>query len=256
MGLTNLFDISLERANQFYAWGWRFSVVGAVITMLGIAALWLGTRVRDHDFESKISETTLSAEQLKKDNLTLQTNLEKERIARLQLEGKTEGFRLDIAKANQAAEEAKEKAEAERLARVKIEEKLAPRSITSGQIVGLSNKLKPYAGISIDILQFGDTPEITNFRSLLEKPLRTAGLRVLTSTALGSFIGLSVGVVEEANDSEKNAATAILAAFNTEGIVALNGGMSKREHWPGFVMAPTGETVNKAPIRIYVGSKP
>ena len=109
MGLTDLFEISLERANQFYAWGWRLSVVGAVVTMLGIAALWLGTRVRDHDFESKISLTTLSAEQLHKDNLTLQTNLETERIARLQLEGKTEGFRLDIAKSNQAAEEAKER---------------------------------------------------------------------------------------------------------------------------------------------------
>ena len=56
--------------------------------MLGIAALWLGTRVRDHDFEKRISETTLAAEQLHKDNLTLQTNLEREKIARLQLEAK------------------------------------------------------------------------------------------------------------------------------------------------------------------------
>ena len=107
MGLTDVFDFSLERANQFYTWGWRLSVVGAVVTMLGIAALWLGTRVRDHDVESKISETTLAAEHLHKDNLTLQTNLEKERIARLQLEGKTEGFGLDIAKANERAEQAK-----------------------------------------------------------------------------------------------------------------------------------------------------
>jgi len=160
------------------------------------------------------------------------------------------------AEANVRAAEANEKAEKERLARVKIEEKLAPRSLTPDQIAGLSKKLKPYAGISIDILQLGETPEITNFRSLIESPLRMAGLRVLTSTASGSFVGLSVGVVVDANDSEKIAAAALLSAFNMEGITALNEGMVKREAWPGLVMAPTGETVNKAPIRIYIGSKP
>jgi hypothetical protein len=41
--------------------------------------------------------------------LTLQTNLEKERFARLQLERKTEKFGLEIARANQAAEEARER---------------------------------------------------------------------------------------------------------------------------------------------------
>lgn len=163
---------------------------------------------------------------------------------------------IKIADAIQRAAEADEKAERERLARVKIEEKLTPRSITKEQIAGLAKRLKPLAGVSIDILQLGETPEITNFRSLIEVPLRAAGLHVLTSTASASFVGLSIGFVVDANDSEKSAAAALLSAFNTEGRTALNGGMVKREDWPGMVMAPTGQTVNKAPIRIYIGSKP
>lgn len=162
------------------------------------------------------------------------------------------------ANAEVRAAEANQKAEEERLARVKIEERLAPRSLTAQQIIGLSERLKPYAGVSIDILQIGESPEITHFRSLIERPLRTAGLRPLSSTAVGSgsFIGVSVGILVGASDSEKMAATALLAALNTEGITAQSAGTVKREDWPGFVMAPTGETANKAPIRIYVGSKP
>jgi hypothetical protein len=42
-------------------------------------------------------------------HLTLQTNLEKERVARLRLEGKAAKFGLEIARANQAAEGARER---------------------------------------------------------------------------------------------------------------------------------------------------
>jgi hypothetical protein len=88
--------------------------------------------------------------------------------------------------------------------------------------------------------------------------LRAAGWRSISFTAVGSgsFTGLSVGVLGDANDSEKIAANALLSALNAEGIATVSAGVVKREDWPGFVMGPTGETANKAPIRIYVGSKP
>jgi hypothetical protein len=54
-------DISLEKANQFYVWGWRFSAIGAVITMLGIGLLWWGTRVRDLDSERSMTELNSEA---------------------------------------------------------------------------------------------------------------------------------------------------------------------------------------------------
>jgi hypothetical protein len=55
MGLAEFFDISLERANDLYTWGWRLSAFGAVITMIGVAALWMGTRIRDRDFEAQMN---------------------------------------------------------------------------------------------------------------------------------------------------------------------------------------------------------
>jgi hypothetical protein len=60
MGWTDFFDVSLDRANDLYTWGWRLSVGGALITMVGVASLWWGTRVRDHDFENQM--TSLNSE--------------------------------------------------------------------------------------------------------------------------------------------------------------------------------------------------
>jgi hypothetical protein len=63
MGWVHVLDVSLERANQLYTWGWRLSVFGALITMLGVASLWLGTRIRDLDSESKLAALNLEAGQ-------------------------------------------------------------------------------------------------------------------------------------------------------------------------------------------------
>ena len=91
--IVDFFDISLDRANQFYTWGWRASVFGAVITMCGVGLLWLGTRVRDRDFELSIGELHAKAatseersRNLEKGNLTLQRDLERERVERIKME--------------------------------------------------------------------------------------------------------------------------------------------------------------------------
>jgi septal ring factor EnvC (AmiA/AmiB activator) len=47
-------DISLETANKFYLWGWRGSIVGAVVTALSVVFLMWGTRIRDHDAEAQM----------------------------------------------------------------------------------------------------------------------------------------------------------------------------------------------------------
>jgi hypothetical protein len=58
------FEISLETANKFYAWGWRASIAGAVITAIGVILLMYGTRVRDRDTESQLSRANvLTAQQ-------------------------------------------------------------------------------------------------------------------------------------------------------------------------------------------------
>jgi len=51
-----IFDVSLDTANGLYAWGWRLSLGGAVVTAVGIGVLMWGTRVRDHDFEKQVAD--------------------------------------------------------------------------------------------------------------------------------------------------------------------------------------------------------
>src|SRR5579862_8366686 len=82
----SLFDLSLDVANRFYSWGWRLSVLGAAITVLGILLLMWGTRVRDQDFEEQVaiihSRAAISEERaanLEKDAAQLRLDLQRER---------------------------------------------------------------------------------------------------------------------------------------------------------------------------------
>jgi hypothetical protein len=91
--ISGFFDISLDAANRLYTWGWGLSVSGAMVTMLGVGMLWIGTRVRDHDFDENIARLHDSAalseersKQLEKSNLELATVLERERGARAHIE--------------------------------------------------------------------------------------------------------------------------------------------------------------------------
>ena len=38
--LSDILNISLERANQFYIYGSRLSAIGAATTVLGVGLLW------------------------------------------------------------------------------------------------------------------------------------------------------------------------------------------------------------------------
>jgi hypothetical protein len=102
-------QISLETANKFYAWGWRASLAGAVVTAVGVVFLFWGTRVRDRNFEAQVGALNREAgeareragkleersagleketETIRSANLGLQLNLEQERTERLKLEEK------------------------------------------------------------------------------------------------------------------------------------------------------------------------
>jgi hypothetical protein len=77
------FDISLQTANQFYALGWKASVLGAVVTFVGVALLFWGTRVRDRDFETQMASLNREAAQFRESaaHAELETARIKERLA-------------------------------------------------------------------------------------------------------------------------------------------------------------------------------
>jgi hypothetical protein len=67
-----------------------------------------------------------------------------------------EEARKAAAKANEQAAEANEKAEEERVARLKIEERLAPRRISPEEHQRLVAALSPYRGSSVQMTKLGD----------------------------------------------------------------------------------------------------
>ena len=70
-----------------------------------------------------------------------------------------EGFSLDIARANERSSEANRIAEQERLARLKIEERLAPRRINADQRARLVTGLKPLSGKTVSLFIMIGDPE-------------------------------------------------------------------------------------------------
>ena len=161
------------------------------------------------------------------------------------------------ANAELRAAEANKKAEEERLARVKLEVRLAPRSLTSEQLNNLAEHIKPYKGVSIDILQYGETTEISHLRFLLNKLLIEAGWnpRAWIVVGDGPVLGVIVGVRNNANDIEKRASTILAAALQSEGIITSLEQVFTIA-WPGFVSGPPYDVSKEAPIRMLIGTKP
>jgi cell division protein FtsB len=82
--------------------------------------------------------------------------------------------RKEAALANERAAEANKIAEGERLARLKIEEKLAPRSLGDEQRKRIESKLKPFAGTPYE-LALNPVPEATNLLNIIVSVLRSSG---------------------------------------------------------------------------------
>lgn len=173
---------------------------------------------------------------------------------------KEEYLKRDLSSAALRAAEAIQKAEEEHLARVKIEERLAPRTLLDEQLESIFAAISPYQDVSIDALQFGETPEIATFLALLVTPMQRAGWspRVWTVPGGPAVVGVHIGARVGATESELAALEALRAALAREGIEAgtFSFNRGKQGNWPGFVMGPPYSAEKEAPLRLVVGAKP
>jgi hypothetical protein len=85
-----------------------------------------------------------------------------------------EGFRLDVAKANERAAEANRLAEQEKLARLKIEERLAPRSLNKEQSDKLTAAVRKFTGQKIEIAEYGLSREASSLSKQIQAALAAA----------------------------------------------------------------------------------
>ncbi len=170
-------------------------------------------------------------------------------------------LKRDLAEANLRAAQAIERAEAERLARVKIEERLAPRSISSEQSKAIQEALQRHSNVSVDVMQYGETPEVHSFAHQLFVPLEQAGWkpRVWVVPGGGDLRGAMVAIADNGTEHEERAAAALLAALNAANVELHDQSLERFRRggdWPSFVLGPPYDASKHAPIRLYLGAKP
>jgi hypothetical protein len=127
------------------------------------------------------------------------------------------------AEANQRAAEANKIAEEERLARVKLEARLAPRSLSAESRQKISASLKQFAPQVFNVVAYSDDPDSQNLAVQILETVRDAGW---TPNQTGEFlIGLQIGVFIDFAPSKMDdfgpAAVALASKLQKEGITAM-----------------------------------
>lgn len=244
----------------------RYVCVGAtaLFTVLSFFTFWksgnkidLLGKAKDELSQIKDREKDIQIAKVKTDS---RENIERvkadadKQIASLTTEAAKAKEGIEVAKAQAA--QANETAERERLARVQLEARLADRKLSQEEQARLISLLKPFNSTEVDIVIFGDTTEIKSIGFILLDCLRKAGWNVHSATGGGGgniVKGILVGVRSDADVTISNAARALFSGLQTFGIAS--------GPWDFEKMLISGVLFNssitsKAPMRIFVGSKP
>jgi hypothetical protein len=164
--------------------------------------------------------------------------------------------------AEQRAAEANEKAEEERLARVKIEEKLAPRFLNQAQIDVLNVKLKQYAGTSISIITFPGTPDIVPLSNQIVSLLHNATWIVSLANCISGTLNVPGVVVATMSEANIAVAKSLVEGLNSAGIATvLVASMPDITPMPGVTIGYIDvigsiNDQSKNPIKMLIGTKP
>ena len=160
------------------------------------------------------------------------------------------------ANAEKQAAKSNEIAERERLARLQLEARLAPRTLRLAQRDDLANKLKPFSGTRLDIFIYGDTSEMLSIGLTLSSVATAAGWSVKTWGVSVEMVvtGVVVGTKSGVDKEVYAAANALVLALNRNGINTSLGNVFDLP-LPGRLTGPPWDNNNTAPIRMLIGSK-
>lgn len=162
------------------------------------------------------------------------------------------------AQANERAAEATLKAEQERTARLKLEEKLAPRMLSQDAALALVQKLTQFKGSSLDIVVYPTgTSDIGPLQDQLTRIFRAAGWTVRRWSMLGTefVVGVGIAVSPGATSADRSLADMIVQELSASGIAAGRAAdlVDNSFPIPATGPAPVGDI---APLRMSVGTKP
>jgi len=162
-----------------------------------------------------------------------------------------------IAEANRAASEANAIAEKERIARLELELRLAPRVLTDEQRGQIVTRLSQFGALSAQVVIWGDTYEIQAFARAIISCLRDAGWEVGLSAALagaGNVTGIPIGVRSDADSNTHAAATELVSALSSVGVAVAPWDFDEMVLPSPSIVFPGGPA--DPAIKVFIGSKP
>ena len=230
-----------------------------VLTVLGTYLVWnSGNKVQDAvqaDADARIAQAKATSDQadarskkLENDNLILSGN-----VAGLQKnasDAKTAQQKVEIELGKQ--QERAANAEKELL---RLQANLADRTLSLQQQSFLTNQMKPWAGLDIDVLIWGDTPEIEIISGQILKSLAEARWHLHTGRAGGggAVRGILIGTRSDADGNTSLAAAKLISVLQSAGLAS---GPWKFEDMNTPPIMFMSSFTGKAPIRLFIGSKP
>lgn len=258
----------------------------AVTVILSVLVWTSSNKYQDavkQDAEARIEEANRGASEANAEAARANEGLARsnEEIARLTV--KAEQARKDLAEANKQiaiaqanAEQARAQAanalteqeklrqenlqlsiklEEERTARLKIEERLAPRNLTPKQQRIVADKLRPFAGQKLNLIASTDTLEVVNIAKEILSILKEAGWTFGTyigNDLARSVAGILIEVDPDADISTKAAVQALASALSAENLVVVGPAPIDSRALTGTF---TGKSIPDARIRLTVGKK-
>jgi len=216
-----------------------------------VVGFWqAGANKRLHEIEA------LEALSLHKDTEQSRATAESARSEAAQASAHLADAHLEAARANERAAEANRIAEGERLARIKIEERLAPRRLTGQQIVDLSRGLSSFSSTEIQVV-FPPDAEPVGIAQPLLAALQAA--RWSISTIVGHdgarvVTGILVELKPDAEESTGNAAKALADGLRSQNL-SVAGPIAWQAMAMGGAFQVSDPQLPNAKIRITIGSK-
>lgn len=209
-----------------------------------------------------ISSFVINAKNEELSDVQTQLADEKDRVARKE----ADAIRVNVAEANERAAHAvaeaarfNEIAEREKLARLQLEERLAPRVITEADRVKVVDLLTPLTGSRVNVFFSSQRVDSVNLGNIIVELMKRSGWWWASWAITGGDVstGVVVVVAEGASKDEVTRAEAIVNALNGCGIAA--------KLWPtpfepkkirGIINGPVWSDEYQANIRLFVGDKP
>jgi hypothetical protein len=213
---------------------------------------------RASENEKETAETLKQAEQERADAAKSLASAESTRK-------EVEGFALQISEANERAAnataqaaESNKIAEQEKLARLQLEVRLAPRTLTMAQQKQVTDGFRASGIRDLDVFLYGDTPEIVRILVQLRDAIAASGCNVRVWSVVGGNMavwGILVDTVTGADSAVDASASMAVSTLSAAGLAASRSDPFPPGNSPGIINGPPWDAKKEAPIRMLIGSK-